>query len=251
MDSLLVYAKCLRTEKTASHVEARDSVRTTIEFMDKRTGTVRAFVFDLDGTLIDSKMDLVHSVNAMLRETKRPEQPVDLIASYVGHGAPQLISSVLGPGSTEEERREALEIFLRHYQEQMINVTRPYAGVMEGLRALNGRALAVLTNKPIQMTLGILEGLSMSNFFRSVYGGDSFATKKPDPGGALTILKEFGVPPSQAAMIGDSDVDIQTARNAGMLAVGVTYGFGQHNSETCPADLYVDSLVELMPLAVK
>ena len=219
--------------------------------MDKRDGTVRAFVFDLDGTLIDSKLDLVHSINAMLRETKRPEQPVDLIASYVGHGAPQLIASVLGPAAREEQRRDALEIFLRHYQEQMINVTRPYAGVVEGLRALNGRALAVLTNKPIKMTVGILDGLSMSTFFRLVYGGDSFATKKPDPGGALAILKEFGVPPAQAAMIGDSDVDIQTARNAGMLAVGVTYGFGQHNAQTCPADIYVDSLLELMPLAAK
>jgi phosphoglycolate phosphatase len=219
--------------------------------MDKRDGTIRAFVFDLDGTLIDSKLDLVHSINAMLRETKRQEQPVELVASYVGHGAPQLIASVLGPASNEEQRREALEIFLRHYQEQMINVTRPYAGVLEGLRALNGHALAVLTNKPIQMTVGILAGLSMSDFFRSVYGGDSFATKKPDPSGALAILKEFGVSPSQAAMIGDSDVDIQTARNAGMLAVGVTYGFGQHNPQTCPADLYVDSLVELTPLAAQ
>ncbi|HEX8812149.1 MAG TPA: HAD hydrolase-like protein, partial [Terracidiphilus sp.] len=124
-------------------------------------------MFDLDGTLIDSKLDLVHSINAMLRETKRPEQPVELIASYVGHGAPQLIASVLGPQSSETQRREALEIFLRHYQQQMVNITRPYAGVLEGLRALNGRALAVLTNKPIQMTVGILDGLSMAKFFRS------------------------------------------------------------------------------------
>jgi phosphoglycolate phosphatase len=212
-------------------------------------GPMRAFVFDLDGTLIDSKMDLVHSVNAMLRETGRPEQPVEQVASCIGHGAPQLIASVLGPESSEEQKREALEAFLRHYQLQMLNLTRPYAGVAEGLRALNGCALAVLTNKPTKPSIAILEGLKLRYFFRAVYGGDSFEVKKPDPAGALAILRELNVPPLEAAMVGDSDVDVQTARNAGMLAVGVTYGFGQHNRQLCKADLYVDSLTELWPLA--
>src|SRR5277367_197480 len=102
-----------------------------------KNGAVRAFLFDLDGTLIDSKMDLVNSVNAMLRETKRPEQPVEQVRSYIGHGAPQLIASVLGPRSSEEERRSALDVFLQHYQAQMLHLTRPYGGVVEGLRALN------------------------------------------------------------------------------------------------------------------
>lgn len=208
---------------------------------------MRAFVFDLDGTLIDSKMDLVHSVNAMLRETGRAEQPVERVASYIGHGAPQLIASVLGPKSSEEQRREGLEIFLHHYQLKMLNLTRPYPGVAEGLSALNGCALAVLTNKPTQPSIAILEGLDLRHFFHAVYGGDSFLKKKPDPAGALAILHELNVSPSEAAMVGDSDVDIQTARNAGMLAVGVTYGFGQHNKQLCAADLYVASLTELLP----
>ncbi len=210
---------------------------------------MRAFVFDLDGTLIDSKMDLVHSVNAMLRDTGRAEQPVEQVASYIGHGAPRLIASVLGPESSEEQRREGLEVFLRHYQLQMLNLTRPYPGVAEGLRALNGCALAVLTNKPTQPSIAILEGLKLRDFFRAVYGGDSFAKKKPDPAGAQAILREMNVSPSEAAMVGDSDVDMQTARNTGMLAVGVTYGFGQHNRHLCAADLYVKSLTELSPLA--
>ncbi len=209
---------------------------------------LRAFVFDLDGTLIDSKMDLVHSVNAMLRETGRAEQPVEQVASYIGHGAPQLIASVLGLCSSEEQNREGLEVFLRHYQLQMLNLTRPYPGVVEGLRALNGCAMAVLTNKPAQPSIAILQGLKLRQFFRAVYGGDSFEKKKPDPAGALAILRELNVSPGQAAMVGDSDVDIQTARNAGMLAVGVTYGFGQHNKQLCAADLYVDSLTQLSPL---
>jgi phosphoglycolate phosphatase len=210
---------------------------------------VRAFLFDLDGTLIDSKMDLVNSVNAMLRETSRPEQPAELIASYVGHGAPQLISSVLGPESGEEQRTQALAIFLACYQEQKLNHTRTYAGVVEGLRLLASYPMVVLSNKPMQMSVDIIQGLNLAGYFRGVYGGDSFEKKKPDPKGALSILRELGVDPGESAMVGDSDVDVETARNSGMLAVGVTYGFGQHNSQLCPADLYVDNLTELLPLA--
>jgi phosphoglycolate phosphatase len=210
---------------------------------------VRGFLFDLDGTLIDSKMDLVNSVNAMLRETKRPEQPSELIASFVGHGAPQLISSVLGPDSGEEQRTQALTIFLAHYEQQKLNQTRLYPGVVEGLHLLANYPMAVLSNKPAQMSVEIIEGLNLATYFRGVYGGDSFQKKKPDPVGALTILQQLGVAPAEAAMVGDSDVDFQTARNVGMFAVGVTYGFGQHNKQLCPADLYVDNLTELLPLA--
>jgi phosphoglycolate phosphatase len=210
---------------------------------------VRAFLFDLDGTLIDSKRDLVNSVNAMLREIHRPEQPTELVASYVGHGAPQLIASVLGPAADEHERTQALAIFLVHYQQQKLKHTRPYVGVVEGLRTLAGYPMVVLSNKPSQMSIEIVQGLDLATYFRGVYGGDSFNKKKPDPGGALAILKQLGVSPAESAMVGDSDVDIQTARNAGMLAVGVTYGFGQHNPQLYPADLYVDNLAELLPLA--
>jgi len=218
--------------------------------MDSGTvGRVRAFVFDLDGTLIDSKMDLVNSVNAMLHETRRAELPADLIASYVGHGAPQLIASALGPESSEEERREGLAIFLKHYNEEKLEETRAYPGVVEGLLALNGTPMAVLSNKPTKLSMEILEGLGLARYFRAVYGGDSFETKKPDPSGALAILKGFGVRPDEGAMVGDSDVDVQTARNAGMLAVEVNYGFGQHDPEKNPADVYVTSLEELVAIA--
>jgi len=210
--------------------------------------SIRAFVFDLDGTLIDSKMDLVNSVNAMLCETGRAQLPATLIASYVGHGAAQLMASTLGVDSTEAQRVEALAIFLKHYSEQKLNLTRPYPGVLEGLQALNGTPMAMLSNKPTKMSIEIMEGLGLVPFFRAMYGGDSFATKKPDPAGALTILHELGVSPQESAMVGDSDVDVQTARNAGMLAINVIYGFGQHDRTANPADLYIDSLVELVRL---
>jgi phosphoglycolate phosphatase len=215
---------------------------------NKNVTGVRAFVFDLDGTLIDSKRDLVTSVNAMLRDTGHEEQPAELVASYIGHGAPQLIASVLGSDSSDEQRREALTIFLKHYQQQKLKTTRPYAGVSEGLAKLAPCPMAVLSNKPAKLSAEILEGLDLAKYFRAIYGGDSFERKKPDPSGALVILREVGVAPAEAAMVGDSDVDVQTARNAGMFAVGVNYGFGQHDRTKQPADFYVDDLTQLLPL---
>ena len=209
---------------------------------------IRAFLFDLDGTLIDSKLDLVNSVNAMLRQMGRAELPTDIVATYIGHGAPRLIASALGPGATDDQRRTGLSLFLAHYQLHKLGATQPYPGVVEGLDSLSDFPMSVLTNKPTDMSVEILRGLGLAKYFRSIYGGDSFEKKKPDPTGALKILQEFGVPPAQAAMIGDSEVDTQTARNAGMLAVSVNYGFGVHDRAAHPADLYLDSLTDLAGL---
>ena len=206
----------------------------------------RAFIFDLDGTLIDSKTDLVNSVNAMLREIGRKELPTATIAGYIGHGAPQLIASALGSDSKEADRKAALSIFLAHYEKHNLDATCAYPGVEEALVALSNRPMAVLTNKPLKMSVQILEGLGLAKFFSAIYGGDSFEKKKPDPSGALSILKEFSTDPGQAAMVGDSDVDIQTARNAKMHAVVVTYGFGNYDRCANPADLYLDRLTQLV-----
>jgi len=210
---------------------------------------LRAFLFDLDGTLIDSKLDLVHSVNFMLNALGRVTLPVDLVASYVGHGAPRLIASALGLEADELTRMRALEIFLEHYNNHNLDATRPYPGVVEGLEALKKHPMAILTNKPLKMSVQILEGLGLKKYFQAIYGGDSFDSKKPDPDGAQTILRELQVSPEEAAMVGDSDVDIQTARNAGLFAIGVNYGFGQHDRNAQPADVYVDSIEELTTLA--
>jgi phosphoglycolate phosphatase len=212
---------------------------------------VGAFIFDLDGTLIDSKLDLVNSVNAMLSEIGRPELPLDTVASYIGHGAPRLVASALGPVATDAECKQALKVFLVHYGKHNLDETRPYPGVSEALEALADLPMAVLTNKPLNMSVEILQGLGLSRYFRGIYGGDSFERKKPHPDGAHTILRTLGGTPENSAMIGDSDVDIQTARNAGMIAVGVNYGFGQHDRRANPADLYVDSLHELIAMTKK
>lgn len=214
--------------------------------LNTKLPAVRAYVFDLDGTLVDSKMDLVNSVNAMLRTIGRGELSVDTVAGYIGHGAPRLVASALGPDASESDRQHALNIFLEHYGKHKLDLTQAYPGVVEGLRALAGFPMAVLTNKPTKISVDILKGLGIAQYFRAIYGGDSFPTKKPDPSGALAILKELGATAGQSAMVGDSDVDIQTARNAGMLAVAVNYGFGNYDRAVNPGDFYLDSLTQLV-----
>ena len=209
---------------------------------------VRALIFDLDGTLIDSKRDLVTSVNAMLRTVGRSELPEHTIASYVGSGASVLVKRALGREAGEEQVQKALAVFLAHYEEHELDTTRAYPGVDETLPKLARYPLAVLTNKPWRFSVRILEGLGLLRYFKSIYGGNSFETKKPDPLGAQTILREFDVEPEQALMVGDSEVDVQTARNAGMSAAIVNYGFGTHDRQAYPADTYLDKFEEVLPL---
>jgi phosphoglycolate phosphatase len=211
---------------------------------------VRALIFDLDGTLIDSKCDLIHSVNAMLEEVGRKKLAAETISGYIGHGAPLLVARALGSSAPEEERQHALQFFLAHYEEHKLDTTRAYPGVAETLAQLHrqGLPLAVLTNKPVRISVHILDQLGLTKYFRVIYGGNSFKTKKPDPLGARTILEEFGTPPRQAVVIGDSEVDVQTARNAKTFAAAVNYGFGVHNRKVYPADVYLDGIAEVVPL---
>jgi phosphoglycolate phosphatase len=214
--------------------------------------SIKLVIFDLDGTLIDSRLDLVHSVNAALRHIHRPELPEDVIASYVGDGAPILIQRALGGEAVDEALvRKGLEFFLAYYREHKLDHTTVYEGVREALAAIqhsgNGvpRKLAVLTNKPVNPSRAIVEALGLGSYFSQVYGGNSFATKKPEPEGALKLLSESGVRPEHAAIIGDSHVDIRTGRNAGLWTIAVTYGFAPHTLEVEEPDVTVDTPQEL------
>jgi len=215
---------------------------------DLRLGAVRALIFDLDGTLIDSQRDLIHSVNATLRELGRRELAEETISGYIGHGAPQLVARALGEGCTEEERQRALQFFLSYYELHKMDTTRAYPGVAETLEKLAERPMAVLTNKPVRISVRILEEMGLAKYFRAIYGGNSFETKKPDPQGATAILRELGAPPREALLVGDSEVDVQTARNTGTLAAAVNYGFGVHDRRAYPADIYLERFGELVPL---
>jgi phosphoglycolate phosphatase len=212
-----------------------------------RFSDVRALIFDLDGTLIDSKLDLALAVNAALLEMGRGPLAHETIFSYVGQGAPSLIARALGEGATEEDCLRGLEFFIKYYSVHKLDNTSLYPGVREFLDALSGMPMAVLTNKPVGASRGILQGLGLADYFRFVYGGNSFDRKKPDPMGVETILREFGAAPAQVMFVGDSEVDVQTARNAGTWVCGVTYGFGSHRFTEYPPDVVVDNLTQLLP----
>jgi phosphoglycolate phosphatase len=215
---------------------------------DLKLRSVRTLIFDLDGTLIDSKQDLIHSVNAMLRELGRGELAEETISAYIGQGAPQLVARALGDGCTEQERQRALQFFLSYYELHKMDTTRAYPGVAETLEKLAGMPMAVLTNKPVRISVRILDEMGLAKYFRAIYGGNSFETKKPDPQGAKTILREFGAEPREALLVGDSEVDVQTARNAGTLAAAVNYGFGVHDRSIYPADIYLEHFGDLATL---
>src|SRR5271165_270281 len=208
---------------------------------------VRLVIFDLDGTLIDSEVDLAASVNALLRHYGRSELPLKVIDTYIGDGAPMLIRRALGDPADGHFLQEALNYFLLYYRDHKLDNTVPYEGIPEALQHIsNGeRKLAVLTNKPVRASQGILAGLGLADSFFQVYGGNSFETKKPDPLGANTLMREAGAAPDETVMVGDSGVDILTARNAGLWSVGVTYGFAPQTLEQVPPDVLVDTPADL------
>jgi phosphoglycolate phosphatase len=217
---------------------------------------IRLLVFDLDGTLIDSRLDLIHSVNAMLRQFGRAELPGDMIAAYVGDGAPMLVRRALGDPADEQLFRSALEYFLAYYRLHKLDHTVVYSGVPEALANIaaphNGvhRQMAVLSNKPVNPSRDIVQALGLGDFFVRIYGGNSFPTKKPDPLGVQTILQETAVAASEALMIGDSAIDILTGRNAGLWTCGVTYGFAPHTLDDVPPDVVIEKPLELAELLV-
>ena len=196
--------------------------------------SIKLVIFDLDGTLIDSRLDLIHSVNAMLRKFNRPELPGEVVASYVGDGAPMLVRRALGDPNDEKFVKEALDFFLAYYREHKLDNTHAYPGIPKALQQIqsNGtnRKMAVLSNKPVNPSRAIVEALGLADFFVHVYGGNSFDTKKPDPLGAKTLL---------------SETDVLTGRNAGIATCGVTYGFAPHTLCEAPPDVVVDEPREL------
>ena len=189
---------------------------------------MRLVVFDLDGTLIDSRKDLADAVNALLVELGRPLLTEAAVAGMVGEGARVLIDRALAAtGADPALAPAALPRFLALYDERLLDHTVPYAEIPELLSDLHGRVrLAVLTNKPGAATVRILEGLKLARYFEEVIGGDAAFPRKPDPAALLHLMDRFGATPSETALVGDSPIDLDTARNAGVFACLARYGFG-------------------------
>jgi len=206
---------------------------------------VRLLAFDVDGTLGDSKVDRSNSVNHALGAYGIPALPHQLIYSYVGDGATMLIRRAVG-----EERNgilpAVLETFLAHYRLHLLDTTIPYPGVPENLREWAGTyRMAVLTNKPLDMSRAILSGLSLDRYFVDVLGGDSLDSKKPHPDGLLHIMRTHGASPGETLMVGDSRNDVLAGKKAGVRTCGVTYGLGIEGFAEHPPDFTIGRFPDL------
>ena len=209
---------------------------------------IQFVIFDLDGTLVDSETDLTLSVNLVRSQMGLEELPVKTISSFVGRGVVTLMERALGNSATAEDVQKAVGLFLAYYRLHMLDHTVPYAGVRETLDGLRGWKMAVLTNKPVRFSRDMIAGLGLAGHFSFIYGGDSFERKKPDPMGVAKLMEDTGCSSAQTMIVGDSDTDVFTARNAGVLACGVTYGIGSHTLKAARPDFTVGDLRDLLPL---
>lgn len=184
-------------------------------------------VFDLDGTLVDSQADLAAATNAVIAELGGSPLSETDVGAMVGEGAAVLVRRALGAAGLDAPWPAALERFLALYDQRLLDRTHPYPGVAETLGALSRRRpLAVLTNKPTDATTRILDALDLRRYFRAVIGGDSPHGRKPDPAGLIHLAQDAGTDPARTLLVGDSAIDLATARRAGAHICLCRYGFG-------------------------
>ncbi len=209
-------------------------------------------IFDLDGTLIDSKLDLASSVNAMRVHLGETPLPNETVYSYVGNGAPVLVRRAL-PNRGEAEIERGLQFFLDYYRAHMLDETVLYPGVKAALdHLLDAQVkMAILTNKPVKFSERIIDGLGLAGHFFRIYGGNSFEEKKPHPVGIEKLMQESGIGRDQTIMIGDSSVDILTARNAQVRACGVSWGFQPESFRIAEPDFIIDHMFQLVDLVIE
>jgi len=188
---------------------------------------IHLIVFDLDGTLVDSRRDLADATNALVAELGGSPLPELVIGEMVGNGAAVLVKRALAGTGLDPDTPGALSRFLHHYDARLLATTRPYPGIFETIQLLGAtRRLAVLTNKPAHATMRVLDGLGLLPFFDDVIGGDTAHGRKPDPTGLLALVSRAGVTPEATLLVGDSPIDLATARAAGTHICLARYGFG-------------------------
>jgi phosphoglycolate phosphatase len=206
-------------------------------------------VFDLDGTLVDSSVDIADAANALIEELGGRPLPKAAIVDMVGEGAVLLVRRALAAAALDPDHPGALDRFLALYDTRLLAHTVAYDGMVDALNAI-GRLvpMSVLTNKPANATGRILDGLELRSHFRDVIGGDSPWGRKPGPAGLLQLASLAGVAPAGTLMIGDSPIDLATARNAGTRICLVRYGFGYRFGTTDfrGDELFVDTPAALV-----
>jgi phosphoglycolate phosphatase len=211
-------------------------------------------VFDLDGTLIDSQQDLAAAANALIEEHGGHPLPVEAVAAMVGEGAAVLVRRALTAAGVTADIERALARFLELYDERLLDATTLYDGIAQALDDLAAAApLAVLTNKPLGATTRLLDGLGIADKFQWTLGGDSPFGRKPDPAGLRHLMAAASVSPAETLLIGDSAIDLATARAAGVRLCVARYGFGFRipSSELREADLIADHPAAIVPLVLE
>jgi phosphoglycolate phosphatase len=214
---------------------------------DALGGLVRLVVFDLDGTLVDSVRDLATAVNAAVQRAAPGSAllPLADVRAFVGEGARVLVERSLERAGVDRSADDVLPLFLDGYRSCLLDTTRLYPGVAEALDRLRGRTLAVLTNKPGDLSRRILEGLGVADRFARIWGPGEAPARKPDPAGLRELARELGIDLGETLMVGDSPVDVRTGRAAGVRTVGVTYGLDPEALRADAPDLLVGDLREL------
>ncbi|HJN02044.1 MAG: HAD-IA family hydrolase [Nitrospinota bacterium] len=207
---------------------------------------MRLIIFDLDGTLIDSKNDIADSVNYTLKRLHLPSLQNSLIYSYVGNGVLPLLEKVISCSNKKSNLENALKVFRKHYEEHLLDSTRLYPGVMEILKHFSDVNMGLVSNKPERFVKKILKGLNVDCFFPVVIGGDTLKTKKPDPEGVNMIRNRFGADLHETVIVGDGGVDIETGKEAGIHTCGVSYGLRDRKELVeAGAEIIIDDILEL------
>jgi len=202
-------------------------------------------VFDLDGTLVETREDLARSVNNALEAEGLPIHPMETVVRFVGDGALKLVQRSVGAGFSDETCQKVLAGFLEHYLDHCTDHAECYPGAIEVLPMLDPARLCVLTNKPIEPTLKILDKLSLSSHFEDVIGGDGDLGRKPNPAAILSLIAESKTTPERTLLVGDTSVDVLTARNCGCKVAGVQFGFRPGDFENYPPDYLLGSFLDL------
>lgn len=209
---------------------------------------IRLFVFDFDGTLVDSKHDIADSVNHTLADLGFPQLPEKTIFSFIGDGVQTLLTRALAPHPFDDIPR-AVELFTSHYEQHLLDRTEFYPNCRETLDFFSQKKYAIFSNKPARFIKNILTGLGYIDSFSSILGGDSVENKKPDPEGLHQLMQSFKVGPDEVLMVGDSRIDIETGKRANVATCGVTYGLGnQAELRNSDPDWIIDDMAEMKHL---
>ncbi len=209
----------------------------------------RLIVYDLDGTLVDTLEDITRAVNHMAQQFDAPALAADEVRRFVGHGLHQLVKSCL---KTDDPRRieRGAKIYRAYYADHLVDHSRLYPGVREVLEHFKGRTQVVVTNKPNPFSRDILHALDVERYFWNVIAGDEEYPKKPDPTAVRSLMDQAGVSPNDTLLIGDSPIDVQTGRSAGVVTVGVLHGFADATDLSAAApDALVRDFTELLRVA--